>query len=552
MTTVKDEFKGEADDDYVDEPLPVDTKIDDHHISDDNLISENSRKRRRLGSDKLETSYQVNNLQQELEQARKLFDKIKDLKDESGRQVSLEFLELPNGEVLPDYYSIIKKTRQPISFKEIQDRLNNNEYVSLLEMKNDFDLCFANAKKYNAKQSQIVLDAKFMLKKVKESFQKFCESGSVDGDVENDSNLPSAFHPPVKSKRGRPKGINKIVKKVLDKLVIQRDKPNIRVLSEPFMVLPDEKEFPYYYDVIENPMSFDIINRNMAEKFYTTISEIVEDLELMFNNAMHFNEEGSEIHADAKELKYVLYELLKLHVPDDMLDEKLARIVLNQDGSRMESTYVEVKPPPKTKPPMVSSRISLGNSIMALDSSQFQSERSSMDNAQENIAHQLKGYSHMASPSPSGNMSTSESKQKQDDKEILEPRDPEPDSTHSNKMLKMQPSLKALKVHRSLIGFETFVDHALIIPSSPGAKIEVVSYNKEDSNIDTSKDILLRCNGTVIPYNSINPKVLQDGQQAWSIQLKRQNTVELFVTHRNSEDAIESTEMYKIFLQANC
>ena len=123
-------------------------------------------------------------------------------------------------------------------------------------MKNDFDLCFANAKKYNAKQSQIVLDAKFMLKKVKESFQKFCESGSVDGDVENDSNLPSAFHPPVKSKRGRPKGINKIVKKVLDKLVIQRDKPNIRVLSEPFMVLPDEKEFPYYYDVSFHYLSF--------------------------------------------------------------------------------------------------------------------------------------------------------------------------------------------------------------------------------------------------------------------------------------------------------
>lgn len=129
MTTVKDEFKGEADDDYVDEPLPVDTKIDDHHISDDNLISENSRKRRRLGSDKLETSYQVNNLQQELEQARKLFDKIKDLKDESGRQVSLEFLELPNGEVLPDYYSIIKKVNFFYSYLHKSNRLDSQSHL---------------------------------------------------------------------------------------------------------------------------------------------------------------------------------------------------------------------------------------------------------------------------------------------------------------------------------------------------------------------------------------------------------------------------------------
>ncbi|TIA89641.1 hypothetical protein E3P99_01985 [Wallemia hederae] len=536
------DVKGEADDEYVDEPLPLESKARDEGQGDDYMADDfdieptgasSSRKRRRTtNTDK--GSYQVNNIENELEQSMKLFNKIKDMKDDTGRPLSSEFINLPNGQLLPDYYTVIKK---PISFQQIEERITKKEYVSMLEMKSDFELCFSNAKKYNAKNSQIVVDAKAMLKKVKECFQKYCEHGDVDGGPEpNESGFP---FPQQKSKRGRPKGINKIVKKVIDKLMIHRHKDNGRLMSEPFNVLPDEKEVPYYYDVIDNPTSFEIINKNMAEKFYTTISEIVEDLELMFNNAMHFNEESSEIHQDAKELKATMYELLKIHVPDDMLDEKLWRIVMTPDGQRIPSTYVEQKPLPKTKPafPLKASS--------NYDFVQFRPERNSVDPAA------LEAFLKDNQPSPSGTPSKAEAQKKDEEEEIIEAVDPDTDSTHASNMLKLQPSLRAMKFDKSFIDCGMFVDHALTIASQPGLKVEVKTFNKSDTHID-SKNLMLRCNGSMIPLSSSSSSSLPtpQGEHKWFVTLQRKNVIEVFVTHRNSQDRVEATEMYKIFLSA--
>ncbi|TIA92661.1 hypothetical protein E3P81_01412 [Wallemia ichthyophaga] len=539
---IKDEAKSEADDEYIDEPVPLESKAKDEGHSDEYLADDldiepasnsTSRKRRRVtNTDK--NSYQVNNIQNELDQSLNLYNKMKDLKDDSGRLLSTEFINLPNGEFLPDYYTVIKK---PISFQQIEARINNKEYVSMLEMKNDFELCFANAKKYNAKNSQIVVDAKFMLKKVKEWFQKFCEYGSVDGGP--DPNESGFFFPQQKSKRGRPKGINKIVKKVIDKLMAHRDKDTGKLLSEPFNILPEEKEVPYYYDVIDNPMSFDIINKNMAEKFYTTISEIVEDMELMFNNAMHFNEEGSEIYNDARELKDIMYELLKMFVPDDMLDEKLFRIVMTPDGQRIPSTYVDVKPPPKTRPSFPL------KAAPNFDISQYQSERSSIDPTNENFASQPLLKSHQQSPSATPSKIETQKKDEKD--ELILPIEARADSTHENKMLKMQPSLMAMKIGRSFVDLRYFVDHTLTIPFPTGINVEVKTYDKEDIKTE-GRDILLRFNGSIIQFGSTT--TCQPGEQNWLVTLQRKNVMEVFVRYRKSDDKIESTEMYRVFLSA--
>lgn len=287
-------------------------------------------------------------------------------------------------------------------------------------------------------------------------------------------------------------------------------------------------------------MSFEVINKNMAEKFYTTISEIVEDIELMFNNAMHFNEEGSEIHTDAKELKEIMYELLKMFVPDDMLDEKLFRIIMTPDGQRIPSKYVDVKPPPKTRPSFPL------KATPNFDINQYQSERSSIDPTNENITSQQLLKSHQLSPSDTPSKVDLQKKDEKD--EIIEPVDPNPDSTHASKMIKLQPSLKALKIEKSFVDFRMFVDHALTIASEPGNNIHVKTFDKNDVNIDDSRDILLRCNGSMIPPSSTLPT--QEGEQNWFVKLQRKNVIEVFVRYKNNEGMIESTELYRVFLSA--
>ena len=74
----------------------------------------------------------------------------------SGHILSTHFVVLPDKRIYPDYFVLIKR---PIALSEIKRRLNQNLYKSLDDVKNEFDLCFDNARQYNAEASQIYYDA---------------------------------------------------------------------------------------------------------------------------------------------------------------------------------------------------------------------------------------------------------------------------------------------------------------------------------------------------------------------------------------------------------
>jgi len=69
-------------------------------------------------------------------------------------------MRLPLKRHYPDYYLVIQ---QPICLDDIKKKIDDGQYGSLDDIRQDFDLCFSNAKKYNQKNSQIWLDAKFLL-----------------------------------------------------------------------------------------------------------------------------------------------------------------------------------------------------------------------------------------------------------------------------------------------------------------------------------------------------------------------------------------------------
>ncbi len=71
-----------------------------------------------------------------------------------------------------------------------------------------------------------------------------------------------------------------------------------RRLCDLFMVKPSKKDYPDYYKVILEPMDLRTIEHNIRSDKYMTEDAMVEDMKLMFRNARHYNEEGSQVSSD--------------------------------------------------------------------------------------------------------------------------------------------------------------------------------------------------------------------------------------------------------------
>jgi hypothetical protein len=66
----------------------------------------------------------------------------------------------PSKRLYPDYYQVIQT---PVALEDVKKQLEHGGYASLEAVKQDFELCFNNAKQYNMKDSEIWKDAKDLL-----------------------------------------------------------------------------------------------------------------------------------------------------------------------------------------------------------------------------------------------------------------------------------------------------------------------------------------------------------------------------------------------------
>ena len=78
-----------------------------------------------------------------------------------------------------------------------------------------------------------------------------------------------------------------------------REENTNRRLCDLFMVKPSKKDYPDYYKVIQEPMDLKTIEHNIRSERYTTGEALMDDMRLMFRNARHYNEEGSQVDAMA-------------------------------------------------------------------------------------------------------------------------------------------------------------------------------------------------------------------------------------------------------------
>lgn len=68
-----------------------------------------------------------------------------------------------------------------------------------------------------------------------------------------------------------------------------------RRLCDLFMVKPSKKDYPDYYQVILEPMDLRTIESNIRAERYVSEEALMNDMKLMFRNARHYNEEGSQV-----------------------------------------------------------------------------------------------------------------------------------------------------------------------------------------------------------------------------------------------------------------
>ena len=62
-------------------------------------------------------------------------------------------------------------------------------------------------------------------------------------------------------------------------------RPDGSMLSTLFLDLPDRKHYPDYYTIIAKPIALRDISRKLRDAGYRAVSEILQDLDLMCENA---------------------------------------------------------------------------------------------------------------------------------------------------------------------------------------------------------------------------------------------------------------------------
>ncbi|KIV82064.1 hypothetical protein PV11_04200 [Exophiala sideris] len=126
----------------------------------------------------------------------------------------------------------------------------------------------------------------------------------------------------VRKRRGRPPKVDTPMEARIKTVLKGIRKPKDRAGNgkiRHFERLPDKAEYPVYFQEIKEPIALDAIKKKSKRKKYQSLEQFMKDIDLLFNNAKQFNEEGSEIYQDAVELQAEAHKLLEIEKakPDD-------------------------------------------------------------------------------------------------------------------------------------------------------------------------------------------------------------------------------------------
>ncbi|KAH6979405.1 hypothetical protein EDB82DRAFT_507825 [Fusarium venenatum] len=303
--------------------------------------------------------------------------------EDDGEQLAAGFQRIPNRRTLPDYFEIIS---EPIAFSTIRGKTQKKQYSSFAEFVKDVAQICHNAQVYNRPSAPIFGAAVRLREILVRELQKLVEKGHIaasDTQLPDLGELPPAEEsPPAEDdeddeddededededeeeddddddsedeggrhrgrrrrasgrkdqdkdyeddshkRRGRPPSVltpnEARITSILKGLRKPRDAGG-HLLVHPFERLPDKAAVPDYYTTIQNPIALDNIKKKVKRKKYQNVDQVLQDLNLMFENAKRYNEDDSEVYKAAVELQkeaQLLAEQEKAKPDDDFRDE---------------------------------------------------------------------------------------------------------------------------------------------------------------------------------------------------------------------------------------
>ncbi|XP_057701947.1 polybromo 1, like isoform X3 [Corythoichthys intestinalis] len=260
-----------------------------------------------------------------------LYEAVRGARNSQGQLFSEPFQSLPSRREYPDYYQQIKQT---MCLQQIRAKMKNGEYENVEQMDADLNLMFENAKRYNMPNSSIYKRALRLQQILQAKKRELLRRDDEDGDSLLSSDAGSAKRKCIK------KNIKKSRMKALYAAVTDaREVGSSRRLCELFMVKPSKKDYPDYYKVILEPMDLKTIEHNVRTERYATEDALMDDMKLMFRNARHYNEEGSQVYNDADVLEKILKDKRKeLGQPPEEEDVGSPKLKLRKSGVSPKKT----------------------------------------------------------------------------------------------------------------------------------------------------------------------------------------------------------------------
>lgn len=222
--------------------------------------------------------------------------------DDRGRVLAKNFIEWPDQQLYPNYFTVIKT---PMCFRRVKEKIKTASYKSWKSFEKDVLRIFENARKYN-------LDAQW----ARDAAALQAEYRQLAGKVS--ATLTAASTP-----RNRPKAESRREAMMAAcEVLCGRTDANGRVVAGIFMDLPPRELYPDYYDVIKVPMCLRLIQQKIETGAYSRWNSFEEDMLVMFANARQYNLPDSQVCQDAATLE-VAYRQYAEKLPASVRSEDM-------------------------------------------------------------------------------------------------------------------------------------------------------------------------------------------------------------------------------------
>ncbi|XP_071547124.1 protein polybromo-1 isoform X2 [Panulirus ornatus] len=276
-----------------------------------------------------------------------LFGAVMTAMDPDGRLYSYDFRFLPSRHKYPDYYQLID---HPLDLKMIAQRIVAKQYKTVDDLEDDLVLLFNNACAFNEPGSRIFKDARTLKKlahlrkgdllqilNAKKSVRLRSKRSATNkhwsvlmAELEEGIELPlpeedsggtemplGTTHDDDESDEDVDPDNPQWQLFLAAKNLSAPNDPNYQ-LVEPFKRLPNRRWHADYYVEIKNPISMSQIRKKIVKGEYRFLSDMLDDFNLMFDNAQQYNRPDSRIYRDAVKLqKYVQIKAEEIAAVDE-------------------------------------------------------------------------------------------------------------------------------------------------------------------------------------------------------------------------------------------